>query len=57
MKEKEMEMIGDLIDQVIRNVGNEKTYRDVKESVRHLCEKFPLYSELLSETVQHVTAD
>jgi glycine hydroxymethyltransferase len=57
MKEKEMERIGDLIDQVIRNVGNEKTYRDVKESVRHLCEKFPLYSELLSETVQHVTAD
>jgi glycine hydroxymethyltransferase len=55
MKEREMEMIGDLIDQVIRNVGNQKTYQDVRESVRHLCEKFPLYSELLSETVQHVT--
>jgi glycine hydroxymethyltransferase len=48
MRESEMEMIGDLIDQVIRNVGNEKVYRDVKESVRQLCHRFPLYSELLS---------
>jgi glycine hydroxymethyltransferase len=55
MKEREMEIIGDLIDQVIRNVGNQKTYQDVRKSVRHLCEKFPLYSELLSEAVQHVT--
>jgi glycine hydroxymethyltransferase len=47
MKEKEMEMIGDLIDQVIRNVGNEKVYREVKESVKHLCERFPLYTELV----------
>ncbi|MGA9363836.1 MAG: serine hydroxymethyltransferase [Bacteroidota bacterium] len=47
MKEKEMEMIGDLIDQVIRNVGNEKVYREVRESVKHLCERFPLYPELL----------
>jgi glycine hydroxymethyltransferase len=46
MKEKEMEMIGDLIDQVIRNVGNEKVYREVKESVNHLCQRFPLYPEL-----------
>ena len=49
MKEKEMEMIGELIDQVIRNVGNEKMYGEVKESVKHLCEKFPLYPELLRE--------
>jgi glycine hydroxymethyltransferase len=55
MRETEMETIGELIDQVIRNVGNEKIYRDVKESVRHLCEKFPLYSELLSESGQHLT--
>jgi glycine hydroxymethyltransferase len=49
MKEKEMEMIGELIDQVIRNVGNEKMYGEVKEPVKHLCEKFPLYPELLRE--------
>jgi glycine hydroxymethyltransferase len=54
MRESEMEMIGDLIDQVIRNLGNQKTYQDVRESVRHLCKKFPLYSELLSETMQHI---
>jgi glycine hydroxymethyltransferase len=48
MKEKEMEMIGDLINQVIRNVGNERVYNEVKESVKHLCEKFPLYPELLT---------
>jgi glycine hydroxymethyltransferase len=55
MKEREMEMIGELIHQVIQNVGSQKTYQDVRNSVRHLCEKFPLYSELLSETVQHAT--
>jgi glycine hydroxymethyltransferase len=55
MRETEMEMIGDLIHQVIQNVGSQKTYQDVRNSVRHLCEKFPLYSELLSETVQHAT--
>jgi glycine hydroxymethyltransferase len=48
MKEKEMEMIGDLIDQVIRSVGNEKVYREVKDCVKRLCERFPLYTELLS---------
>jgi glycine hydroxymethyltransferase len=48
MKEKEMEMIGDLIDEVIRNAGNEKVYREVKESVSQLCERFPLYPELLN---------
>jgi glycine hydroxymethyltransferase len=46
MKEREMEMIGELIDQVIRNIGNEKVYREVRESVEQLCERFPLYSEI-----------
>jgi glycine hydroxymethyltransferase len=54
LKEKEMEMIGDLIDQVIRNVGNEKVYKDVKETVKKLCERFPLYSGLPSEAGQHI---
>jgi glycine hydroxymethyltransferase len=46
MKEPQMEMIGDLIDQVIRNIGNEKVCKRVKESVKELCGKFPLYPEL-----------
>jgi glycine hydroxymethyltransferase len=48
MKEGEMETIGELIDQVIRNVGNEKVYTEVKESVEHLCAMFPLYPEFLT---------
>ena len=43
-------MIGDLINEVIRNLGNENVYRRVKESVKELCAKFPLYPELLQET-------
>jgi glycine hydroxymethyltransferase len=43
MKEKEMEFIAELIDRVISNVGNEQVYREVREQVRELCERFPLY--------------
>ncbi len=46
MKEPEMEIIGALIDEVIRNVGKEKVYQDVKCKVKELCSKFPLYPEL-----------
>ncbi len=46
MKESEMEMIGEMIDEVIRKVGNEKLYKNMKETVRELCKKFPLYSEI-----------
>jgi glycine hydroxymethyltransferase len=43
MKEKEMEFIAELIDRVISNVGNEQVYKEVREQVRELCERFPLY--------------
>ncbi len=46
MKEPEMEIIGALIDEVIRNVGKEKVYQDVNCKVKELCSKFPLYPEL-----------
>ena len=50
MKEAEMEFVGELIDEVLRNIGNTKTYADVENKVRRLCENFPLYPELLNET-------
>lgn len=43
MREQEMEYIAELIDKVISNVGNEGIYKEVKEQVRELCERFPLY--------------
>ena len=46
MKELEMEVIGELIDEVLRNIGNKKVYRDVECKVKHMCERFPLYQEL-----------
>jgi len=47
MKEPEMEIIGDLIDRVIRNIGNEGVYESVRGCVRELCTRFPLYTELM----------
>jgi len=44
MKENEMQIVGELIDEVLRNVGNKKVYEDVSNKVKMLCEKFPLYS-------------
>ena len=43
MKEPEMVIIADLIDRVISNIGNEDVYREVRQSVRDLCSRFPLY--------------
>ena len=49
MKEKEMDVIGDFITEVLENIDSEETQKKVKKSVRELCEKFPLYSERLGE--------
>jgi glycine hydroxymethyltransferase len=44
MKEKEMELVGDLIDEVLKNIGTKAVYKDVEQKVKQLCERFPLYS-------------
>jgi len=49
MKEPEMKEIATLIDRIISNLGNEKTYAGVKEEVLALCQKFPLYKERLAQ--------
>lgn len=47
MKEQEMEIVGELIDEVLRNIGKTDVYQNVEQKVIQLCQKFPLYSELL----------
>jgi glycine hydroxymethyltransferase len=46
MKEPEMEYIGDLINEVIVNIGKHDVYKSVAKKVEELCVKFPLYAEL-----------
>ncbi len=46
MKEPEMERIGDLINEVIINIGKHEVYRSVAKKVEELCARFPLYPEL-----------
>ncbi|MBC8183408.1 serine hydroxymethyltransferase [candidate division KSB1 bacterium] len=43
MQETEMEVIGDLIDQVIMNIGIDSVYKKVRSSIYELCQRFPLY--------------
>ena len=46
MKEAEMEFVGELINEVIVNVGKTDVYSSVAKRVEQLCKRFPLYSEL-----------
>ncbi len=42
MKEKEMILIVDLIDEVITNKNNSKIIKDIKSQIKKLCRNFPL---------------
>jgi glycine hydroxymethyltransferase len=46
MRESDMEAIGDLIQEVIGNIGNAEIHRGVARKVETLCSRFPLYSDL-----------
>lgn len=46
MKEPEMEYIGELINEVITNIGKPDVYKSVAKKVEELCVKFPLYAEM-----------
>ncbi|RPH37909.1 serine hydroxymethyltransferase, partial [bacterium] len=46
MKEKEMEEVGDLINEVVCNIGKRDVYASVARKVEQLCMRFPLYPEL-----------
>jgi glycine hydroxymethyltransferase len=45
MKETEMKKIANLIDKVLSNIGDEKTYEIVKQEIKELIQAFPLYKE------------
>jgi glycine hydroxymethyltransferase len=47
MGEQEMETIAGFISESLRNSGNEKRLAEIREAVRSLCERFPLYAERL----------
>ncbi|NOX37299.1 MAG: serine hydroxymethyltransferase [Calditrichaeota bacterium] len=42
-REDEMRRVARLIDRVLKNMGNEKIYEQVRGEVREMCEAFPLY--------------
>jgi glycine hydroxymethyltransferase len=46
MKEPEMAEVAALIARVLQNVGDEKVVAEVREGVRSLCDRFPLYAEM-----------
>ncbi|RKY87480.1 serine hydroxymethyltransferase [candidate division KSB1 bacterium] len=43
MKEEQMELISEMIDRVLCNLGNEQVYQRVFGDVQELCQQFPLY--------------
>ncbi len=44
-KEKEMQIVADLINRAIGSIGNEKALGSVKNDVAELCSRFPLYEK------------
>ncbi len=46
MKEKEMEIVAELIDRAISNKDNEEELEKVKEGVKELTKQFPLYPNI-----------
>ena len=42
--EEDCEIVGELIGEVIKNIGDEDVYNFVKTEVKRLCEKYPLYN-------------
>jgi glycine hydroxymethyltransferase len=47
MKEKEMDIIGKMIANIIHNIGNETVIKQTGKEVRALCEAFPLYKGVI----------
>jgi glycine hydroxymethyltransferase len=48
MKEKEMDIIADLIFRALQQVGNERGLAAIGEEVRELCQQFPIYRHRLA---------
>ena len=52
MKKPEMEAIGDMIARVLKDIENDVVVAEVREEVRELCERFPLYAEMKARYVE-----
>jgi glycine hydroxymethyltransferase len=46
--EKEMEEVGSYISELLARPGDDKLVREIRLRIRSLCERFPLYAELLA---------
>lgn len=49
MKEEEMKLIAGFIARIVKNIDSEQVINQIKEEVRELCERYPLYPELREE--------
>ncbi|MDY6820612.1 MAG: serine hydroxymethyltransferase [Deferribacterota bacterium] len=47
MKEKEMSVVASLINKVLKNIGNDNVYDEVRGEIKELCKKFPIYKGIL----------
>jgi glycine hydroxymethyltransferase len=45
MKEKETALIAGWIDEVLKNIGSESVIKGVREKVKKLCSRFPVYNK------------
>jgi glycine/serine hydroxymethyltransferase len=46
MKEPEMVIIADLTERVLSNPGDSDTIKHVRDKVKALCSKFPVYEDI-----------
>ncbi len=49
MEEEEMKLIAGFIARIVKNIDSEQVINQIKEEVRELCERYPLYPELREE--------
>jgi glycine hydroxymethyltransferase len=52
MKEEEMKEIAHLISDILSNINDASTLKRVRERVKHLCSKFPIYKKRLTDNVK-----
>ena len=51
MKEDEMIQIAKLMDNIIKNIQDEKIIRDTRNTVSELCSAFPIYEEFVIDAM------
>ncbi len=49
MKEEEMDLIADYIDEVLSSIDDEERIKKVGEKVKALCDSFPIYKDIIEE--------